>query len=84
MNEITSSKVTKTSYMGKKATLTTHHMDGRSSGLRIVALQFDGDANVKLRMVKGDGRKAGFQELRVIESLPQSDVAKTVKEWANA
>jgi len=75
-------KTIKTSYMGKKATLTTYNMDGKPTGLRITALQFDGEENVELRMIDGDGRKDGFKELRSIASLPQVDVTRTVAEWS--
>lgn len=49
-------------------------------GLRVVAVKFDDSEFVELKLVKGDGRKAGFEEFRS-ETVAATEMDRVAKLW---
>lgn len=48
---------------GRSGRSVTYHLDGKRDGLRIDVHGFDDESTVKVRLIKGDGRRAGFKML---------------------
>lgn len=55
MAKILKTTTFKGTWLGKSGIATTHHLDSKSDGLRIVVHQIEGDP-IKVDLIKGDGR----------------------------
>ncbi len=55
MAKILKTTTFKGTWLGKNGIATTHHLDSKSDGLRIVVYQIEGDP-IKVDLIKGDGR----------------------------
>jgi hypothetical protein len=54
----------KSTWMGRAATMTTHHLDSSRIGLRVVEMQWaDRPGVVEVELMKGDGRTPKFRVL---------------------
>ncbi|MET3379608.1 hypothetical protein [Variovorax paradoxus] len=72
----------KGTWLGKPGVLTTHHLDGKRDGLRIVVSEIEGEP-LTVKLVKGDGRFSDdrFQKLKS-EVVAPEEVEATVAEFA--
>ena len=82
MAEILKTTTFKGTWLGKGGFSTTHHLDSKRDGLRIVVLQLEGDP-IKVDLIKGDGRFSDgrFQTLKSAIVVPDA-VEATVADFA--
>ena len=82
MAEIMKTTTFEGTWLGKAGSSTTHHLDGKRYGLRIVVFQLEGDP-IKVDLIKGDGRFSDgrFQTLK--SAITTADaVEATVADFA--
>jgi hypothetical protein len=74
----------KGTWLGKPGVMTTHHLDGKRDGLRIVVSEIEGEP-ITVRLLKGDGRFSDdrFQKLKSVIVTPEA-VDATVAEFATS
>ncbi|MET3395785.1 hypothetical protein ABIC33_006462 [Variovorax sp. 1140] len=82
MATILKTDIFKGTWLDKPGVLTTHHLDGRRDGLRIVVSEIEGEP-VTVKLLKGDGRFSDdrFRKLKSVVVAPEA-VAATVAEFA--
>lgn len=61
MKTIVKTTTKRATWMGGPGTLNVAHLDKSRHGLQITALHFDGHAQTKLELIKGDGRTIDFK-----------------------
>jgi len=82
-------KILKTStfrgtWLGKPGVLTTHHLDGKRDGLRIVVSEIEGEP-ITVKLMKGDGRFSDgrFQKFKSVVVTPEA-IEATVADFATS
>ncbi|VWC49276.1 hypothetical protein BLA13014_07577 [Burkholderia aenigmatica] len=72
-------------YLNRPATCCEYLLQSSATGLRVVTRQFDGDTDVEVRLIYGDGRTPQFREYltaKVASGLGDATVADFVAQAA--
>jgi len=75
MATILKTDIFKGTWLDKPGVLTTHHLDGKRDGLRIVVSEIEGEP-VTVKLLKGDGRFSDdrFRKLKSVVVAPKSQL----------
>ncbi len=82
MHTIKKTSVFKGTWMDIKGTSTTHHLDSKSTGLRIHCLELVNNSVVVVKLIKGDGRHCDGSFKIISETwVPRDEVDAAVQEF---
>ncbi|WP_247391811.1 hypothetical protein [Ralstonia pseudosolanacearum] len=68
-------------YLNRPATCCEYLLESNGTGLRVITLQYDGDTEVEVRLIHGDGRTPEFREYlktKVVSELEEATVAEYI------
>lgn len=80
MAQIMRTRTTNNTWGGRPATLVEYHLDKSRLGLRITTFQFEGENDVEVKLVKGDGRRPNFVERAHLVVTPP-EVAEAIEHF---